>query len=130
MVGKIKKKGSCLMILRKNGSRYTTLFKIMLVEQLLSGQSATEVGRRYNLAPTVVWRWKQDYVQGRLKVEGSRDAEINHRIFELEALVGRLLVENELLKKALGTNISAQEQNENLLENINTPLSQSQGGAI
>ena len=117
------------MIPRKNGGRYTILFKIMLVEQVLSGQSIAEVARRYNLANVHVWRWKQDYELGKLRHDASSEAEVNERVLQLEAMVGRLLLENELLKKALGRSVSRQEESENLLENISTPLDQSQGGA-
>ena len=82
-------------------------FKLQVVRQLLSGERRlSQLCREHQLSETLVRRWKEQYEQ-----EGEnawpelatqvveRDAE--QRIRELEAALGRLHLENELLRRAL-----------------------------
>jgi len=80
---------------------FTTSFKVQVVRELLAGGvSQAALARRYELAPDQISRWRERYEQGTL-VEGSADAAgLQARIAELERLVGRLALENDLLKKA------------------------------
>jgi transposase len=83
--------------------KYSNDFKKLLVEQLLSGSAKmVEICRQYDVAKQVVMRWQKKYEQGELDnapKNGQLAAEI--KIKELEGLVGRLTMDNELLKKAL-----------------------------
>ena len=82
--------------------RFSNTFKRMVVEDFLSGAATqAQLSRRYNLSPNLIPRWRKDYAAGKLVRDNdpdllARDA----RIRELERMVGKLTMENELLKKA------------------------------
>jgi transposase len=80
---------------------FTRSFKVQLVRELLAGGvTQSQLARRYEVAPDQISRWRTQYEQGTL-VEGPvENAPLHARIAELERLVGRLMLENELLKKA------------------------------
>ena len=82
--------------------RFSNVFKRMVVEEYLSG-AATQVqlARRYNLSPHLIMRWRKDYSAGKLARDNEPDVLARDaRIRELERMVGKLAMENELLKKA------------------------------
>lgn len=87
---------------------FSPQFRREVVQQILSGQkSRAEVCREYNLAPRVVGRWKSAYLQkGEQAFHRQRptaeELSVPKQVHELERLCGRLALENELLKKALG----------------------------
>ena len=82
--------------------RFSNVFKRMVVEEYLSGVATqAQLARRYNLSAYLIMRWRKDYSAGKLARDNdaeslARDA----RIRELERMVGKLTMENELLKKA------------------------------
>ncbi len=82
--------------------RFTTAFKRQVVEELLAGAgSMAQVCRRYELCQTVVRRWKEQYAQGQLAdPEGVCESQ-EQRIRELECMLGKLTMENALLKRAV-----------------------------
>ena len=59
------------------------------------------IRRKHNLAPSLVDRWRDKYKSGHL-IEDQRKSEsaLETRVSELERMVGRLTMENDLLKKA------------------------------
>jgi transposase-like protein len=77
-------------------------FKKQIVESIVSGTSTqAELAREYKISPILINRWKKDYKTGKFFENiSSRDmARLELRIRELERLVGRLTLENEMLKK-------------------------------
>ncbi|MCH7859467.1 MAG: hypothetical protein IID14_07175, partial [Candidatus Marinimicrobia bacterium] len=60
----------------------------------------------------LVIQWRKSYAAGRL-VDHSRDTAQDKRIKDLERMVGRLTMENELLKKAVQHTL--QERSEDAL---------------
>ena len=82
--------------------RFSNVFKRMVVEDYLSGsRTQVQLSRQYNISPHLIIRWRKDYAAGKLAHNDdpdllARDA----RIRELERMVGKLTMENELLKKA------------------------------
>ena len=94
--------------------RFSNVFKRMVVEECLSGSSTqAQLARQYNISSQlIIIRWHKSYSQGKLARDNdpdmlSRDA----RIRELERMVGKLAMENELLKKA--AQLEQREQKEN-----------------
>jgi transposase len=87
---------------------FSPQFRLQVVQQIVSGQkSRAQVCREYELAPRVVGRWKAAYLQEGEQAFHTRRAtadelSVQKRLDELERLCGRLSLENELLKKALG----------------------------
>ena len=90
--------------------RFTTEQKLLVVNETLQpGMSISYVARRHGLSPSLVFRWR------RLMSEGGREAvradddvvpaaelrRLEERVRDLERLLGRTTMENEILKEAL-----------------------------
>jgi len=81
--------------------QYSKEQKEELVQALLSGQTALGLGREHNISPGLINRWKRQYLDGELDRK-SNDQEINKlkkEIARLEQMIGKLTMENYLLKK-------------------------------
>jgi len=90
------------------GRRHSAEFKTEVVRQILSGEkSQAQTCREHNLDPKMVRDWRRRYEQrgeaafGPSEVGKSVVATYESKIAELERLVGRLALENEVLKKTL-----------------------------
>jgi transposase-like protein len=87
---------------------FSPQFRLQVVQQILSGEMCrAQICHEYQLAPRVVGRWKAAYLQqGEQAFRTHRatvdELSVQKRLIELERLCGRLSLENELLKKALG----------------------------
>jgi transposase len=90
--------------------RFSTDLKLAVVaETMQPGMSISYVARRHGLSPSLVFRWR------RLMSEGGREAvraddevvpaaelrRLEERVRDLERLLGRKTMENEILKEAL-----------------------------
>lgn len=81
--------------------QYTSEQKEEIVRSLLSGQTALELGKEYNISPALINRWRRQYLEGTLN-QGNNHQEINklkREIARLEQMIGKLTMENYLLKK-------------------------------
>jgi len=81
--------------------QYTKEQKEELVQALLSGQTALGLGREHNISPGLINRWKRQYLKGQLG-ENNNNQKINKlqkEIAKLEQMIGKLTMENYLLKK-------------------------------
>lgn len=82
---------------------FTREFKLRLLRELESGKKLAQVARAYEVDPRVIRRWREELERHKENafptrtVVGVEEA----RFVELERLIGRLTMENELLKKAL-----------------------------
>ena len=78
-------------------------FKAKIVEMVAAGTtSQAELSRQYGISPVMIGRWKREYSSGKF-FENTNNfdiASLKIRISELERLVGELLLENKMLKKA------------------------------
>lgn len=83
--------------------QFTPEFKAKVVLDVLTGvQSHAEACRKHALGPNLLALWKTAFVEkAHLIFDGdsSRSAE-EARIAELEQVLGRMTLENEILKKA------------------------------
>jgi transposase len=83
--------------------RFTPEFKVRLVLDVLTGvQSQAEVCRKHSLSPNLLGNWKASFLERAhtvFQTESPETAE-QSRIAELERVLGRLTLENEILKKA------------------------------
>lgn len=78
-------------------------FKAKVVMELLSNtKSSAEVCREYQLSSQLLGQWKATFVERAAQVFGDENKQQveNSQISELERLVGRLTLENDILKKA------------------------------
>lgn len=109
---------------------FSTEFKKQVVEEILSGTTKpTQVCRKYNIAPPVVAQWQKLYVHNELDKQQITEASQEARIEQLERMVGRLTLENDVLKKALKQAVSAESKSENLSETTEMLSDASERGA-
>jgi transposase-like protein len=81
-------------------------FKFDTVMELLTGaKAASEICRERDITDKLLYRWKQEFLDRAPGVFEDRrgkpgEDETGQRIAELERMVGRLALENEVLKNA------------------------------
>lgn len=82
---------------------YTVEFKKELVERALYRSiPVAQLSREHNIAQALIYRWIREYRKtGAVKNSHSRPSANKPSVEQLEGLVGRLMIDNELLKKAL-----------------------------
>jgi transposase len=108
---------------------YSVAFKRQVVEELLSGSATTgQLSRRYEISSGLIAHWKNRYLEGKL-IEGksANVKALEAKIKDLEQMVGRLTMDNELLKEAM--EYSLQKRRENSLPITGKNLEGSNGGA-
>ena len=109
--------------------RFTATFKRQVVEELLSETcTLAQLSRRYDISSGLILHWKRRYEGGKL-VEGSSqtEKELLARNAELERMVGRLTMENDLLKKAVEYTLRRRRENSSPITAKSLPASR--GGA-
>jgi transposase len=88
-----------------NRRKFTVNFKQQVAQEVLSGLfTAAQLARKYNITSGTVSTWLSKYQSGYMSavvdsVEND-PAHLQARIAELERMVGKLAVENDVLKKA------------------------------
>lgn len=82
---------------------YSVTFKRQVVEELLSGSATMgQLSRRYEISTGLIDHWKSRYMEGKLEEGKTTNVKaLEAKIQELERMVGRLTMDNELLKKAM-----------------------------
>ena len=109
--------------------RFTPEFKRSIIEQLISKAAGpAEICRRYNLSSGQLYTWKKQYTQGHFEPEPSKETELVVRVAELERMLGKATLENELLKKAAGKGVQQTQENESTLSEA-PPLSKALKGS-
>lgn len=111
---------------------FTVEFKKELVEQALYRSiSVSQLSREHNIARPVIYRWIREYQQGGIsKTSSGRQSSSKAQIKDLEALVGRLMIDNELLKKALEAVQNQQKPNEIISGSTEITLERHLGDAL
>ena len=82
--------------------KYTREFKIEMVERVLQGHATLEVAKENDLYPGLITKWKRQYMDGKFHGSSASDIELKNlraKICELEQMIGKLTMENYLLKK-------------------------------
>jgi len=82
--------------------KFSLEFKKQVVEELIGGVSTlAQLSRRHEIAASLIQTWRKKYSAGEMTMGVSKtDPTLLARIGELEKMVGRLTMENDLLKKA------------------------------
>jgi len=86
----------------KQRRKYSRELKVELVERVLAGASALEVARDEEISPSLIKRWKKEYMDGKFHGTSASDSELRKlqlKNCELEQMVGKLTMEVYLLKK-------------------------------
>jgi transposase len=90
--------------------RYTADEKRRIVEETkVPGQSVSAVSRRFGVSPSQLFKWRRLAEEGTMSSLGadepvvpeSEAKALKNRIRELERLLGRKTLENEILKEAI-----------------------------
>jgi transposase len=84
---------------------YTREFKLEILAEIERGIPLAQVARAHNLHPTLVSKWKKDFMENPEEAfRGNGNSYKDQaRIAELERLVGNLYAEKEILKKNIET---------------------------
>jgi transposase len=101
--------------------RFNREFKIQVCQEIEAGvRSRAQVCREYQLTSTTVGGWLASYRKdpencfpASPTVSGNGADSQQAKINQLEAALGRLVMENELLRKALGSLKKRKEEEEN-----------------
>ncbi len=109
--------------------KYTKAFKEEIVQALLDGANSVQLSRKFKVARSLMYRWREQALNGELSDTVEIHSNPETRIQELERMVGKLLADNELLKKALKLAKCPPEENEILSGNIEIEVDPSQGDA-
>jgi transposase-like protein len=105
-------------------------FKRQVVEELLSGENRpAQLCRRYNITSSVLYHWKKQYSRGKFNNEPTEEGALRDRIEKLERLVGKLTLENGLLKRGLQNSLSRWQRNGKSSGYGDVSVSPSDGGA-
>ena len=99
----------------KKRRQFTPEFKARVVLDILTGvQSQAEACRKHSLSPNLIALWKTAFLEKAHMVfdgDSARSAE-QARIADLEQVLGRMTLENEILKKASSRLMSLSKRNE------------------
>lgn len=92
---------------RKPRVQRTPEEKWEIVQEGIKSGNIAETCRRYGIAPTLFYRWKDEAEQGAKAALGGRSAaagetEKDRRIRQLERTLGRKSLEIEILKNVVG----------------------------
>ena len=111
--------------------RYSTEFKLRLVESYLAGEgTAKGLASQYGISHSLVLIWTEKYRKGELSLDVQREEELleaEQHVAALERKVGQLTMELDLLKRGLAAVPSASSGGSSI---ISGPAgSPSRGGA-
>ena len=90
--------------------RWTTEQKLQIIEESFDpGETVSSVARRHGVAPNLLFRWRRLLNEGGATAVGSDEPvigssevrKLEDRIRDLERLLGRKTMENEILREAL-----------------------------
>lgn len=84
--------------------RHTEEKKLAVVLEGLKGNgSIAELSRRHGISDALYYRWRDQFVEGgRRALSGKTEcpsSEMKQKLSEYEKVIGRLTVQNEILKK-------------------------------
>ena len=81
----------------------------MVDETYLPGMSVSYIARKHNLTPSLLFKWRRTMEEGALigvgaeesVVPASKAKQLEQRIRELERMLGKKTMENEILREAV-----------------------------
>jgi len=115
----------------RNQRAFSLEFKRQVIEELMSGESRpAQLCRRHNITSSLLYHWKKQYSRGKFNNEPTEEGALRDRVEKLECLVGKLTLENELLKKGLQYSASLSRRNGKSSGFGDVLASPSGGGAV
>ena len=88
----------------RNQRKFSLEFKRQVVKVLLSSAANT-------IFSSLLYHWKDMYSRGRFNNEPTEVSALKDKVEKLERLVGKLTLENEVLKKAFQNSLSRSQRN-------------------
>jgi transposase len=114
----------------RNQRSFSLEFKRQVIEELLSGESRpAQLCRRHNIAASLLYHWKRQYSRGKFNNEPTEEEALRDRVEKLERLVGKLTLENEVLKRGLQHSLNQSQRNGRPSGYGDVSVSASGGGA-
>jgi transposase len=95
----------------KRQRAFSLEFKRQVVEEYLGGEGAAQLCRKYNICSSLLYHWKDMYSRGKFNNEPTEAGALKDRVEKLERLVGKLTLENEVLKKAFQNSLNRSPRN-------------------
>ena len=96
----------------RNQRSFSLEFKRQVVEELMSGESGpAQLCRRHNITASLLYHWKKQYSRGKFNNEPTEEGALRDKVEKLERLVGKLTLENEVLKRRLQHSLSRSQRN-------------------
>ena len=95
--------------------KFSAEFKTQVVMEMLSGaKSQAEAARQHQIKPDILARWKAEFVQRAPSLFRRQEhgTEEQARIADLERMVGKLVLELEVTKKASSMLTGRQDRSE------------------
>ena len=108
MIGKIDRVEVITSVQRRR--RWSAEEKAQIVQATyVPGMSVSLVARQHGVAPSQVFKWRQLYAEGALSAVGAGEEVVpaseyralQHQVRELQRLLGKKTLENEVLRDAL-----------------------------
>ena len=89
--------------MKKSRRKFTSTFKASVaIEAIKNRESLAELSKRYEVHPTVISKWKIEFLEKSSGVfDKQSDAEPGVDPEKLYAKIGQLEIENDFLKKSL-----------------------------
>lgn len=83
--------------------RFSKEFKLKVVQEHQEGSEVLALSRKYQIYNAILYRWIKEYDKnpGRAFSGKGKISTDEARVAELERIIGRLTIENELLKKVI-----------------------------
>jgi len=89
--------------MKKSRRKFTSAFKASVaIEAIKDRESLAELSKRYEVHPTVISKWKMEFLEkskGVFDTKSEEESGVDHE--KLYAKIGQLEVENDFLKKSL-----------------------------
>ena len=82
--------------------KFTAAFKAQVaIEALKERESLAEISKRFEIHPNIISKWKQEFISRSSEIFETQPPEfiLEQEQEKLHALIGKLQVENEWLKK-------------------------------
>ena len=116
--------------MKRERRSFSNDFKKQIVESIVSGSATqAELAREYRISPVLINKWKKEYKTGKFfeNVDSHDMAKQELRIRELERLLGKVTLENEMLKRA--RDLNTKEKKDSSSPVTSKDWEESQGGA-
>lgn len=111
--------------------RYSTEFKLQLVEAYLAGEgTAKGLAQQHRICHSLILIWAEKYRKGELTLDVQREEQLQDnelKIAALERKVGQLTMELDLLKRGLAVGLLASNGSSSIISGPG--VSPSHGGA-